>query len=378
MWANPPSSTQVEGALEKFVPPYCPNSKCEFHYKQNEKFYHASGKRKIHRFPYVTKRYQCKHCLQSFSSSFFFLTYRDRLKNTYEEIFDMHHLGATRRQTAKFLGCSDHTVRQRISKMVRWGLLKEAMDLKKIKIQEPIVFDGLENFSYSQYDPNNINHAVGKESLFTYDFSFSVFNRKGRMSLRQQKIKKELEKIHGPYPKGEIHRGASRVFERLLTKNDNFNLHTDNHYAYREVLRNKKFQKVTHHITPAKKYRNFQNNLFAVNHLDMLSRHQLSAFKRETIAFSKHTVAMQESFQLFTVYKNYMRPQFEKKHKRNNKVNVTSPAMHVGIEKKILTFNEFFNIRIAKTQVELNEDKLRIFERRDPNSRRSIKAYSGI
>ncbi len=381
MRSNPPSAVQVEASLKRFVPPYCANPKCTYHFKKNlpsDPFFFSRGKRRIARFPYVTMRYSCKSCFCSFSSSFFSLIYRDRLNDNYEIIFKLHRGGFTHLQIARELNCSEPTIRQRISKMSRWIILRQAEDLSANRIQEPIVFDGLENFSYSQYDPNNINHAVGKESLFTYDFSFSSMNRKGRMSLRQKKKKKRLEEEFGPYPKGEIHRGAKKVFERLLLKNDNFTLYTDNHYAYREVLRNEKFDKVTHCITPAKKYRNYRNNLFAVNHLDMLSRHHLCAFKRETIAFSKHSVAMQENFILFMGFKNYMRPKFTKKQKRDPMSNKASPAMVLGLTKKIFNFKEMFKTRITKHQIELNEDMLKIFERRDPTSRRKIKAYVGI
>ncbi len=381
MWSNPPGSAQVEASLERFKPPYCPNHLCQYHHKKNlpnEPFFLHRGKRSVQRFPYVTMRYTCKHCLYNFSSSFFSLSYKDKKPDEYEKIFTLCRKGVSNWEIAFFLKCQEKTVRVKKSKIARWLLLHQAQDLASIRIQEPVVFDGLENFSYSQYDPNNINHVVGKDSLFTYDFSFSPMNRKGRMSLRQQKIKKELEKIHGPYPKGEILRGARRVFERLLTKNDNLTLYTDNHYAYREVLREKRFQKVTHHITLSTAYRNYRNKLFPINHLDMLSRHHLASFKRETIAFSKHSIAMQENFILLIGFKNYMRPKFTKKQKRDVLANKTSPAMALGLTTKILNFREMFKTRITKHQVGLNEDMLKIFERRDPTSRRKIRAYTGI
>ena len=51
--------------------------------------------------------------------------------------------------------------------MARWAELEHAKLTENLQIEEPIVYDGLENFSFSQYDPNNINHAVGKCSLPT-------------------------------------------------------------------------------------------------------------------------------------------------------------------------------------------------------------------
>jgi len=260
--------------------------------------------------------------------------------------------------------------------MARWALLAWAKDLEKVSIQESVAFDGLENFSFSQYEPNNINHAVGRESLFVYDFNLSAMNRKGRMSQRQKKRKKKLEEKHGRFPSA-IAKDARAIFERLLAKADRLTLHSDNHYAYREALGRIKSPKLFHQITSSKVARNYRNRLFAINHTDLLSRHHLADYKRETIAFAKHTVSMQESFVLLSVYKNYMRPCFIKPHK-DRSFNKESPAMRLGLKKHILSFGEFFRIRPAKIQVKLNPDWQKLFQRLDPTSRHPILSYQGI
>jgi hypothetical protein len=255
-----------------------------------------------------------------------------------------------------------------------------SVDTERIKIREPIAYDGLENFSYSQFDPNNLNHAMGKESFFLYDFNFAPLNRKGRMSAGQKKRKRELEKIHGVYPKGAIESSTKRIFTRLLERsNGKLELHTDNHYAYREALSKMKGrERVEHAITPAKVARNYRNRLFPINHMDMLTRHESAAFKRETIAFSKHSIAMIERYILYAGYKNYMRPIFKKPHKRDSRIHLESPAERLGLTKKILSFREMFRVRITKAQAKLNEDWERFFHRIDPDSRRAIKSYTGI
>jgi len=285
-------------------------------------------------------------------------------------------MGASKREIARFLDCSLDSVLRRQRKMARWALLSWGKDIEKIKINESIAFDGLENFSFSQYEPNNINHAVGRDSLYIYDFNLSAMNRKGRMSPRQKKRKGILEEAHGRFP-GAIGRDAKAIFERLLEKTDRLTLHTDNHYAYRNALKKIGSPKIFHLITLSKVARNYKNRLFAINHTDMLTRHHLADFKRETIAFAKHTISMQESFVLLSVYKNYMRPCFIKPHK-NKRLNKESPAMLLGLKKKVLSFQEFFRTRPSKFHVKLNQDWQNLFERLDPVGRHPILAYQGV
>lgn len=362
-----------------FIPPYCPNPNC-LHHQGAKSFFIRWGMQKTLKFPYFNQRYQCKACNLTFSYSFFKLDYRERIAGLNSKIFKLNLISASKRQISRELKVSEKLIRLRQSKMVRWGLLHHLKKLEHVKIEEGIVYDGLENFSYSQYDPNNINHAIGKDSLFTYDFNFAPINRKGRMSERQKGVKEDLEKVHGKYPKALIRRKTTEILKRLYSRtNQNLLLYSDNHYLYRQSLElDIPDLKIHHDITLATKARNFRNKLFAVNNFDMQIRQNCSAFRRETIAFAKHSIAMQEKFALQMIYKNYMRPMFWKKHRRDPETLINSPAMKLGIEKKILSFHEFFKQRITTKQVEIHEDWEDLILRRDQYSRRVIKAYKGI
>jgi hypothetical protein len=52
--------------------------------------------------------------------------------------------------------------------------------------------------------------------------------------------------------------------------------------------------------------------------------------------------------------------------------------MKLGLEKKIVSFNEFYSQRISRYHVRLNEDWESLFRGLDPTSRRPIRAYRGI
>ncbi len=263
-----------------------------------------------------------------------------------------------------------------MKKLTSWGLLKHAHMTNDLKIHEPIVYDGVENFSFSQFDPNNLNHAVGKNSLFIYDFNLCPLNRKGRMSPLQKQKKRWLEKKFGPYPPDAVRTSTKKIFNRLLAKSPKpLVIFSDKHFQYRRVVEiDLKNQPIEHLTVSSKIYRNFQNPLFAINNIDLQLRHNVAAFKRETIAFSKHSIAMQEAFIAHMLYRNYMRPKFWGTHRSDPLSSKKSPAMELGLFSKILSFKEFFKERVLPTQISVQEDWLLFLQRIDPLSRRPIES----
>lgn len=227
-------------------------------------------------------------------------------------------------------------------------------------LDEAICYDGLENFAGTQYDPNYINQAVGDKSLFIYDFNFAPLNRKGRMSDRQKVKNKELEVREGAYPRNAIQKASTVLFKRLLKKvrpGKSLEILSDQHFAYRRAIEcDLKGFPIEHGTISSKAYRDFKNILFPVNHADLLIRHQSAAFKRETIAFSKTHARMCQKFLLFMIDKNYMRPQFTKKHVRRPRVHRESPAQYLKLTTKILEFSDFFDELRTQKQVPLPEE----------------------
>jgi transposase-like protein len=382
MFTNHKSLKVVVPQKLRFRPPYCANSQCRWHQPetcQREGVFIRYGIRKISRYPYISVRFRCQRCRKTFSDSFFGFSYRDQLDANYKEINFLKG-GFSRRRISRELGCSLDTVLRRCRKIAAQSLLVQAKMMAGLKIQESVAYDGVENFSFSQYDPNNINHVVGRESYFVYDFNFSPLNRKGRTSPRQKRRMKDLDQKFGRYDGKEIQKATRRLLSRLLTRTEGeLVFHSDNHFAYRRAIQSlPERDRICHLITSSKLARNFRNRLFAINHLDILTRQNSTTFKRETIAFSKHSIGMVEDFAMLMTDKNFMKPIFSKKHKQDPSTNIESPAMRVGIAKKILSFYELFSVRVTKAQVNLSEDWKMFVERVDPTSRRKIRNYAGI
>lgn len=383
MWANNESLAKAHQKNKNFSPPYCANPACEWHFPDkvdSDRPFNRYGIKIIQRYPYFSQRFQCRRCRRTFSSSFFTLEYRDKRANSYEQIHDFLIGGTSGREIARRLKINEDTVRRRKKKLARWALLRWARDTSGLKLRESVAYDGLENFSFSQFDPNNVNHAVGRSSYFIYDFNLAPMNRKGRMSPGQKLKDKQLCEVHGRYSGHAIEHKTKKIFQRLLSCAEGpLTIHTDNHYAYRRALSGMpERDRIIQNITPAKAARNYRNRLFAINHTDMLTRHLLTAYKRETIAFAKHTVSMLESFVIFAAHKNYLRPIFYKKHLRDKTIHVESPAMRLGLRKKIQKFREFYRTRVSFHHVRLNDDWRELFDSTDHECRRTIRAYAGI
>ena len=327
------------------------------------------------------RRGRCLKCKKTFTYSYFKLEFGEHYRRLNSTIFSLYTKGLSKCEISRVIRHSEHLVRDRLSKIARWGLLQQSKFLQNISISEPIVYDGLENFAYSQFDPNNINHAIGKETYFTYDFNFAPINRKGKMSPRQKELKKILEAKHGKYPPSILRTTSKRIFKRLVdnSRHKILILHSDEHFQYRKAIRiDLPKEVIIHQTISSKAARNFQNPLFAVNNFDLLIRQKSAAFKRETISFSKHSIAMVEKFVLTMIHKNYMRPIFYKKHVRDPLIHLHSPAMRLGITKKVLSFKMFFNIRPTASQVSLNEDWQEYYLKIDRLSRRKITANYSI
>lgn len=296
------------------------------------------------------QRYLCKICNQKFSDNTGSLHYRSKKSDPSlnSKILALFVEGLSNRRIAKFVGISPHCVAIRIQRLSQKALQFHDHKTKHLKITEAVCIDGLENFAGSQFEPNNINQAIGQNSLFVYDFNFAPLNRKGRMSGWQKGWLKRTEKEQGIFNKNAIRTSFGDLVTRLGAKIDSkttaLAIITDEHFQYRRaVSKDLKDLNLRHLTISAKAHRDFKNILFPVNHMDLFIRERVAAFRRETIAFSKTPGKMMQKYILYAVYKNYMTQQFTKKQKLRPEVHQITPAQYLKICKKVLKFKDIFN-----------------------------------
>ncbi len=304
-------------------------------------------------FGRVRQRFRCVECGRRFNDNVDSFYFNLRKNNTHlnAQILGLNQHGLSNRSIASLVHVSEHCVRGRLKRLAQRALEFQWEKLQCLNgIREPVVIDGLENFAGSQYDPNNINQAIGYDSLFIYDYNYVGLNRKGRMSDWQKNRLKEIVKERGRYKPSAIRHGFSelvkQVYELLPKDQKRLELYSDEHFQYKRALRRELSKlNIEHKTVNSKECRNFQNILFPVNHADLMIRHLVKSYTRETIAFNKTAGAMSQRYVLYMVTKNYMRPQFTKKLKSEPLGHVQSPAQALGLTDKVLKFGDIFDKR---------------------------------
>ncbi len=308
------------------------------------------------------QRYLCLSCGRKYNNNFnhFNFAFKKSDQALSSKIFQLHQHSLSNRAIARVCRISEGCVRLRLERMARQAFCFHHKISGALTITEPICMDGLENFAISQYNPNNIQQAIGHESLFVYDFNYAPLNRKGRMSDWQKGRLAEIENDEGRYNPSAIRNHTKVLLQRLYNRSPigDFRLLTDEHFHYRRAIKEDMSEYTINHDTVnSKECRNFQNILFPVNHADLMIRHQIKAFTRETIAFSKTPASMCQKYMLYAIYKNYMSPQFTKRHVKRPKAHEQSPAQHLGLTNRILSFGEVFEQRVLKEDIkELNQE----------------------
>jgi len=356
----------------ELIPPYCPNPVCIFHFGSEIKFYVKNGIALTDKPPFRNQRFKCTKCKIQFSSNTFGLDFRKRELGLFKKILHYSLNGMSNNCIARLMDVSEGTIRERIKIMARQSLIFEKCNYPK-KINENVAYDGFETFTGSQFSPCYVNTAVGSDSMFIYHNTFSPLNRKGRMTPEQKITNKKLIKKHGLYPQSSVYEESLYVMKNLSKLAPGRTFFTDEHKSYKRAYRSFNCSMNLKTIS-SKERRDTSNPLFPINRLHNLYRHYFSSQQRETISFQKHEAALMEKLQLMKIYRNFMNPKFVKKNKYDLKAHEWSPAMYVGVAKKIMIFEEIFGVRKLNSQVSLDQRETDFINRNYPFSRNKISA----
>jgi hypothetical protein len=346
-----------------FRPPHCPNRLCTFYQPDPRWPYGRWGYYRPPAYGIRIPRWRCRACGRTFTARTFDTTYWLHRWDRLLDIVRASVAGSGLRQTARSLELAHSTVGRHLTRAGRSCLLFHRHLLQPARLAEPVVFDGFETFEYSQWFPCHLNLAVGTGSWFIYHFTDSPLRRKGAMTPEQKQRREQLELALGrPDPKA-VEKGIVGLLEPLLPLmpalaaeaepadgRDKLVLRSDEHPAYLRALRTLSRRPdcppLVHLTTPSRRPRTANNPLFAVNLTDLLLRHGGANHRRETIAYSKRRQGMLERLAVFTVWRNAIKPQ------RERKPGVTA-AMVAGILTRTLSWGEVFGHRRFPREREL-------------------------
>jgi transposase-like protein len=329
-----------------FIPPFCPDPKCDFHLNPQGWRFKKDGTH-FRKFDHShIQRYRCPHCRRSFSTQTFSTTYWLKRPDLLELIARALVACSGYRQIARTLDVAPSTIELQVRRLGRHAQLFHELHRPRHAPTEPIVYDGFESFEFSQYWPSHLNTVAGADSQFTYATTVAELRRKGRMTKRQRKRRDELEAFYGrPDPKA-IQRATAEVLALVVPPGSpEIVLRTDEHQAYPRALRQLSDRQFRHEQTSSKVPRTPWNSLSPINLLHALMRHSGSNHKRETIAFSRRNQSMVGRDAVHRVWRNYVKSVSEQK--RNE-----SPAMRLGLFDHRLSWAEVLERRLFVTQIE--------------------------
>jgi hypothetical protein len=331
-----------------FIPPHCPNPRCDFHmdsrgwrFKKDGTHLRRFDRRRI-------QRYRCHHCRRSFSSQTFSTTYWLKRPDLIE--FVLHGLLSCScyRQMGRAQRVSPSTIELQAARLGRHMLLFHERHRPRTAPVEALVLDGFETFEFSQYWITHLNTVVGAVSHFTYATTVAELRRKGRITPRQKRRRALLEARYGrPDPKA-IEKSVAEVLALVVPAGSpQVELLSDEHRAYPRALQRLPDRSFRHEMTSSKARRTPANPLFPANLLHLLMRHSGSNQKRETIAWSKRNQSMCWRDAAHRVWRNWMK-HFSERRKEG------SPAMKLGLVDRLLTWEEILSKRLFATRIPLD------------------------
>ena len=296
--------------------------------------------------PCRVQRFRCEHCGRYFSEQSFRSTYWLKCPALLAETFHALTHCTGYRQLARKHGCSPQTVQRHAMRLGRHCQLFHEQRRPTGELTEPLCLDGFRTFEGSQYHPSEFHQVVGQRSHFIYGFTHSELRRSGSMTARQRARRAELERAHGRPDPRSVEREVARVVGIVTAGAKAVEIHSDENPAYERALSDMGEIEVSHRTISSRAARTSRNPLFAINLLDLLTRHSCANQKRETIAFSKSVGSAIARMWVLLAWRNYCK--WFSERRRDG-----TPAMKAGVCTHRWSVRQLLKERLFPGRIEL-------------------------
>ena len=263
----------------------------------------------------TVQRYRCQHCGKTFSDQSFSIDYWVHRPIDYLPLITALVSTSGQGNLTRFSGVRYEVIQNRYERLSRMFLALHDRLRSHINTEDLMVLDGFESFATSQYFPNNINILTGARSEYIYGMSFAQLRRKGRMSEKQRKRRKELEDQYGRAAPDAVEMAVASLISDLCrhlddTERGKVTLRTDKHKAYPRALGRvqKAHKNIRHEQYSSHAPRGLSNPLFAVNYVDRQIRKDQVNHVRESVQFARCPAAMMVRLTIYQMYHNYLMP----------------------------------------------------------------------
>ena len=354
-----------------FQPTFCPRPSCSEHrrtrpgYRCSKDGGYSTKRRKR------VQRFICSTCGEGFSTQTFSATYYCKRPELLRPVAAGLVAGSALRQIARSEECSPNTVARMAARLGRHAMLLHALCLEQLqaKVSEPLVFDHLETFEFTQDYPVGIGTAVGSESWFVYGLDPAPHGRGGRRSEVQEKRLRSRPKraLRGRYA-GSTRRVLDSLL-KLRPAGQSLGLIGDGHLDYERAVR-------AHPLRAQIRLLRFPNSprgpkgsprspeaqvrdeeLFPVDLLHKILRHTLAELHRETIAFARRLNASMERMFLTAVWRNLVKKRTERA------TDETTPATLLGLTDRRWNWRRVLSRRLFYNRTRLPEPWPELYRR---------------
>jgi len=314
-------------------PPFCPNPVCALHYStpSGVRWYLKSGS--YHTALYgAVQRYKCRRCGMRFSSQTFSIDYYVKKRIDYHRLVNQQKSTSSCRDMAREFRVSTATIRNRTDRLCRSMLAAHVRITGGHRVAEPLVADGFESFTVSQYFPNNIHLLVGKHSQYLYGCNYVTIRRKGRMSAAQRRRREELERANRFGGRSLEHAFAGLLYDftSLFRHDPPLLLYTDEKQEYVRALERARLGAVHHVRISSHKPRTVVNPLFAANYLDRQIRKDQANHVRETVCFARNVNDAMSRLVVYFTYHNYFKAYRERERGKSGRSHAEVAGIPAG------------------------------------------------
>jgi transposase-like protein len=293
-----------------WLPPFCPNPRCDSHAKAGTWRFKRKGFYERLRGPRRVQRYVCRSCGRNFSSQTFSTTYWLKVPHRLAALFHRLVGCSALRQIAREFGLAHSSVQRQSERLGRHCLLLLEELRPQAAPREPLVLDGFRTFEHSQYWPFDLNLLVGA-SHYVYGFNDAELRRSGSLRPSQRAKRAALEAACGRPPPEATRRAVEELVARVVPPGAAVEIASDEHTAYPRAFARLADRRIDHRTTPSRASRTPRNPLFPANLADLLLRHASANHKRETIAFSKRRQGALYRAAVWAVWRNFMKSRSE-------------------------------------------------------------------
>lgn len=318
-----------------FDPPRCPNRLCKFFEQPGQRFFIRKGVYRAKCRPEPVPRFSCKGCGKGFSRQTFRHDYRDRKPHCNVPLFRFLISSSGLRQAARQVGLSVHAVQKKARKIAKTCGFEHGNLCRQLPGGRTWLLDEEETFEHASIRTLTMPLVIDRDTRFLVATAVGPIRRLAKTgSLRRlRQDREELRLGVRPDTSDECVRAVLRRLCKVAPEGA-VTLLTDEKPSYARIAGEVFGERLIHLQVSSRRIRKSFNPLFPMNSMIAMSRDNCGRLRRKSWLVSKRGEYLQLHMQIFAVYRNYVRPRFNRDRREE------CPAVFLGLLPRALEPDE--------------------------------------